>query len=295
MVTKGNNEAHIARPYERTIIERDEANKAEERGMTGKERQDIRQTTIMLPYFDEEVPVLYLDDGTAYLPVRALCRMLGLRAETHIPRWRRLVLWANVRKLPLQTARGERMVWCLHRGALPFWCVCFNWSLVSTGRREQLGRATDAWQEDIAQAQRLLLERYRSLRRFLFTFLDAYSDAEAWLDQWALYLSATLDVATSRQLELLLTKGKTLIDEAMAQAGAMVQEQATAPIIDIVTIDEIGAVTETDTQPLFPVVPREAREQFFTSMRELVQWQREVAAFIDRLTRSQKGDQSEEA
>src|SRR5437764_11715391 len=116
--------------------------KAEGDNMRGKQEPSIRQATIVLPDFGEEVQVLYLPDGTAYLPVRSLCRMLGLRAETHIPRWRRLVLWANARKLPLQTARGERTVWCLHMGALPFWCACFNWSLVSAGRREQLRRAT---------------------------------------------------------------------------------------------------------------------------------------------------------
>src|SRR6266849_3852946 len=31
-----------------------------------------------LPYFDDEVPVLYLADGTGYIPVVALCRMLGI-------------------------------------------------------------------------------------------------------------------------------------------------------------------------------------------------------------------------
>src|SRR6266487_6399502 len=150
---------------------------AEEDNMKGKQRQAILQTTIMLPYFDEEVAALYLADGTAYLPVRALCRMLGLRAEANIPRWRKLVLWTNARKLPLQTARGQRIVWCLHRGALPFWCACFNWSLVPAERREQLRQATDAWEKDVAQVQQLLLERYRSLRRYLFTFLEAYSNA----------------------------------------------------------------------------------------------------------------------
>src|SRR6266581_5183180 len=109
------------------------------------------------------------------------------------------------------------MVWCLHRGALPFWCVCFNWSLVSPARREQLRRATDAWQEDVAQAQRLLLERYRSLRRYLFAFLEAYSDAETWLDQWVLHLSSSLDIASSRQIELLLSQGKTLIGQETGQ------------------------------------------------------------------------------
>src|SRR5439155_6374317 len=55
---------------------------AEEDSMGGKQGPSIRQATIVLPYFDEEVPVLYLADGTAYLPVRSLCRILGLRAET---------------------------------------------------------------------------------------------------------------------------------------------------------------------------------------------------------------------
>src|SRR5260370_22776797 len=98
-----------------------------------KQRQSIRQGTIALPYFDQEVPVLYLADGTAYLPVKSLCRIPGLRAETHIPRWRKLILWANVRKLSLQTVRGQRMVWCLHMGALP---VCPVPDIMNKGIRE---------------------------------------------------------------------------------------------------------------------------------------------------------------
>ncbi len=248
----------------------------------------------MLPYFDAEVPVLYLVDGTAYLPVRSLCRMLGLRPETHIPRWRKLVLWANVRKLPLQTARGERVVWCLHRGALPLWCACFNWSLVSAERRQQFRRATDAWQEDVAQAQGLMLDRYRSLRRFLYAFLEEYSDAESWLDQWALHRSSWLDVSSSRQLESLLSQGKTRIVQATTLARKMIQEQATAPIIDIVSNDGREAMANAETLPLFPVIPREDREQFFASLRKLGQWYQDIAAFMDELIIAHNGDQGKE-
>ena len=268
---------------------------AEEDSMRGKQRRAIRQTTMMLPYFDEEVPVLYLPDGTAYLPVRSLCLMLGLRAETHIPRWQKLVLWSSARKLPLQTARGQRTVWCLHMGALPFWCICFNWSLVPAECREQLRQATDAWQQDVAQAQRLLLERYRSLRRYLFAFLEAYSDAETWLDRWVLHLSASLDVVSSHQLELLLLQGKTLISQATAQARKMVQEQAMAPVVDMITLDADGAGTERGTLPLLPVVPREECEQFFAYLRQLTLWHKEMITFIDKLIQSQSSDQNEEA
>lgn len=257
--------------------------------------QVVQQATLTLPHFHYEMPVLYLADGAAYIPVVEFCKMLGLRAETHIPRWRRRVVWCHVRKLPWCAPTGRiRIVWCLHLGALPFLCACFNWSLVTPARREQLRQATDAWLIDVAQAQRVLLDRYRSLRRSLFAFLEAYSDAETWLDHWALHLSATLDMASSRQVEALLSQGKILIGQATAQAREMVQEQAIAPLIDIVTIDENGAVAETETQPLFPVVPREGREQFFASVRELAQWHQEAAAFIGRLKRSQNSDQSEE-
>ncbi len=267
---------------------------AEEDSMRGKQRQAIQQTTMMLPYFDEEVPVFYLADGTAYLPVRALCRMLGLRAETHIPLWRKLVLWAGARKLPLQTARAQRIVWCLHRGALPFWCACFNWSVVAPLRREQLRQATDAWLEDVAQAHLLLLERYRSVRRYLFVFLNAYSEAETWLDRWALHLSASLDIASACRLELLLSRGKTLISQATVQARKMVQEQAMAPVVDMITLDAAGAGTEIGTLPLFPVVPREDCEQFLVSLRRLAHWHQKMAGLIGNLKRSQNGDQSEE-
>jgi hypothetical protein len=263
--------------------------------MTEKQGQSMQQATIMLSYFEEELPVLYLSDGAAYLPVRVLCRMLGLRAETHIPRWRKLVLWANARKLPLQTARGQRNVWCLHSRALPFWCACFNWSLVTPVRREQLRQATDAWLEEVEQAQQLMLDCYRSLRQYLFEFLEAYSDAETRLKQWALCLSSSLDTLSSAQLRMLLSQGYTLIEQATAQARKMVQEQAMMPVVDIITVDVYGAVTETGTLPLFPVVCREDREQFFAYVGELTRWHQDLVAFIVGLILSRESDQSEEA
>ncbi len=51
---------------------------AEEDSMRGKQRQAIQQSTITLPYFDYEVPILYLS-STPYIPIIALCEMLGLR------------------------------------------------------------------------------------------------------------------------------------------------------------------------------------------------------------------------
>jgi hypothetical protein len=240
----------------------------------------VRQTTITLPYFDYEVPVLYMEDGTPYIPVIALCEMLGLRANTHIPRWRKLFLWANARKLPLSTTRGKRVVWCLHLGALPFWCACFNWSLVASERRKQLRQATEAWLEDRAQANQLMLDHYRSLRKDLFAFLVAYSDVEDRLRQWQLRLSPILDVTASKQFEMLITQGSVIIDRATTLARKILHEQAMTPIVDVFMLDANGEVTETGTLPLFPVVAREESEPFFECICHLTQWYRDIAAFL---------------
>src|SRR5215470_5966772 len=106
--------------------------------MMDEQGQKIHQTTLVLPYFDYEVPVLYVADGKCYVPVFEVCRMLGLRAHTHMARWRRLLVWDNARKLPLRTARGIRIVWCLQLGMVPFLFSCFDWSLLSPKRQEQL-------------------------------------------------------------------------------------------------------------------------------------------------------------
>lgn len=60
----------------------------------------VMQTTARLPFLDDQVPVLSLSDGRPYVPVFAVCRVLGIRPDIYIRRWRRLALWATARKLP---------------------------------------------------------------------------------------------------------------------------------------------------------------------------------------------------
>jgi hypothetical protein len=254
----------------------------------------VRQATITLPFFDYEVPILYVEDGTRYIPVIALCEMLGLRAKTYIPRWRKLVIWASARKLRLSTSRGKRLVWCLHLGALPFWCVCFEWSAVSTERRMQLHQATDVWLRDIAQVHQQMLDDYRSLRKGLFAFLVAYSDVEDRLRQWQIRLSIILDAAASEQFEMLISQGRVMIDRATTQARRIVFEQEKDPIVDVFTLNANGEVSETSSLPLFPVVSSGDREQFFTFISQLTKWQKELITFLDILMLSQDGDIGEE-
>jgi hypothetical protein len=254
----------------------------ERSGMLKESDQTIQQTTVILPYFDSEVPVLCLLDGTRYLPVVALCKMLGLRANTHIPRWRRLVLWSNAQKLPWRAPTGRtHIVWCLHLGALPFLCACFNWSLVTPLRQAQLREATDAWLKAMEQAQQEMLTGYRQMRRLLFEFLAAYANAESMLSRAALLLAPRLDSSDARiQLEQRISYGHTLIQQATDHARETLHAQATIPIVDVVELSKYGEVMGTCSLPLFPIVPRGERAQFFEYLNLLSNWHREFAAFL---------------
>jgi hypothetical protein len=242
------------------------------------------QATLTLPHFHYKVPVLYLSDGAAYIPVVEFCKMLGLRAETHIPRWRRLMVWCHARKLPWRTPTGRtHIVWCLHLGALPFLCACFNWSLVPPTQQAQLREATDAWLKSTEQAQQELLTEYRQMRHLLFEFLAAYANAEDMLSRSALQFALRLNSSDARiELEQRLSYGRTLIQQATDHARHMLHDQAAIPILDVVELGRNGEAVEIGSLPLFPAIPREERAQFLDYLNLLSTWHREFAAFLKR-------------
>jgi hypothetical protein len=80
--------------------------------MGENEQAVLKQTTITLPFLDDQVPALYLVDGRPYIPVFAVCQALGIRADMHIQRWKNLALWVTARKLPFQTEKRGCEVSC---------------------------------------------------------------------------------------------------------------------------------------------------------------------------------------
>ena len=246
--------------------------------------EHIRQATLTLPHFNYEVPVLYVEDGAAYVPVRALCQMLGIRADTRIPRWRTLFLWDQARKLPLRTEKGwMRIVWCLHLGAFPLLLNCFDWADASPERRPQMRELTDECLGVLDRAHKEWLAHYKFMRRTLFEFLTTYANFNTRLPRFTVLMHAYLnDVDASVQFEALLDRGRTFIDEATAHARGMLQEMTTGPVIDAVSIDPDGKVIEEFPMPLFPVVPYEDCTCFFEYVRRLTNWDRELTAFLEQ-------------
>lgn len=242
---------------------------------------DIRQTMVNLPYFNYEVPILYMRDGTPYIPVINLCRMLGLNASTHIRRWRKLLLWTSAQKLPLQTSTGKRrVVWCLHLGALPFWYYCFDWKFVCPERQEQLQKVSDELQEIPDRIHQEMLTHYRQIRRFLFWFITSYIDADLALAQLSQKMQSALDSEDYVWLDELITSGRKIINDTNVIAKKMVQEQKNNPIIDAYNTDHYGAIVEAFSLPLLPFISYKDEEQLFEYVEILKEWYQDMTAFL---------------
>lgn len=217
----------------------------------------------------------------SYLPVVHLCRILGLRAETRIPRWRKLLLWRTDRKLPVQTeTHGRRIVWCLPFGTLPFWFCSFNWNDICSERLYQLAQVSQllTLPERIHQE---MLAHYRQLRCFLFWFLMTYKDADAELLLLVEHLSYRLDSDEQKWFNELTREGRVLINEATTLARKILHEQETIPIVDACVRDHYGTVAETFSCPVLPLISAEDEEALFESIEMLQEWLQDLRVFVE--------------
>src|SRR5260370_14763436 len=218
----------------------------------------IEQRTVTLPFLHDEVPALYLADGRPYIPVCAVCRALGIRADMHIRRWRKLVLWITARKLPFQTEkRGKRLVWCLLISEVPFLYGLFDWKLVSPERRLQLRLATEEQVKLSALAYQEMQQQYKAMRQALFRFLTAFADIDTLLQRYTHALSPTLDNEASPMLIALIERGRCLFQKATAHTRKMLHDQGELPIIDVFQIDADNTVTDTFSMLLLPIVSQQ--------------------------------------
>jgi hypothetical protein len=254
------------------------------RRATSKPLKEVaQQTTIRLPFFGEEVPALLAkEDGKLYLPVIELCRMLGIRADTHIPRWRTRTFWRGARKLPFHTRSGRtRIVWCLDMGSAYFLYGSFDWSLVSPQRQAQLWEATEAAIEVTSRVHSQMIKTYHRVRQSLFRFLSASDGWQEALQRRAEQYAARFAFSAALSFKELIDEGERRIGEARIQARAVLQWQADLPVIDAFTLADNGAVIDEFPLPLLPLVPREELERYFAAIDRIIEWYRSLSVFLD--------------
>ena len=247
--------------------------------MDKREPAVMMQTTITLPFLDDEVPALYLADGRPYIPVFAVCHALGIPPASSIRRWQNLALWVTARKLPFQTKKqGKRLVWCLLISQVPFLYSLFDWKLVAPERQAQLRQATEVQIQLSNQAYQEMQQRYKATRQLLFQFMTECADIERFFQRSVQIASMQLDGQTALAFETLIERGRGLYRDAAAHARKMLQDQGELPIVDAVRVDANHTVVDTFSMPLLPIVPEEDSTGFVEYRCQLAAWHVELAA-----------------
>jgi hypothetical protein len=242
----------------------------------------LRQENITLPHFHYDVPALYLADGRRYIPVIAICKMLGLRAASHIPRWRTLLFWVTARKLPLHIPRrGTCLAWFLPLEDLHFLYICFDWQFVSPERQVQLHRAVEEGSKISGLAYQEMQNRYKTRRRFLFTFLTNLAAFQTSLGYLAEKFSSRLDDESRIWLDEHIEHGYNLCEEVVVYARQVLHDQANLPIVDALLVNPGNSQVETFSMPLLPVSPWEDSEQLFRNIGQLTSWHQQLVAFLE--------------
>ena len=187
-----------------------------------RSEQVVRQTTIALPFLDERVPALIVADGRPYIPVFAVCRVLDIRADTHIQRWRRLIFWGTARKLPFQTEkRGRRLVWCLLVSEVPYLYSLFDWSPLPPERRRQLYEAAHAHAQLLGQVYQEMQAQYAATRQALFSVLTRAAELDTTFWPAMAGKAASLTSEAQATYAQLLDRGHDVYEKLIAHTRKM--------------------------------------------------------------------------
>ena len=190
--------------------------------MDEHDEQVVRQTTIALPFLDEQVPALIVADGRPYIPVFAVCRVLDIRADTHIQRWRRLIFWGTARKLPFQTEkRGRRLVWCLLISEVPHLYSLFDWSPLPPERRRQLYEAAHAHAQLLGQVYQEMQAQYAATRQALFSVLTRAAELDTTFWPAMAGKAASLTSEAQATYAQLLDRGHDVYEKLIAHTRKM--------------------------------------------------------------------------
>ncbi|MBA2391728.1 MAG: hypothetical protein H0V70_03150 [Ktedonobacteraceae bacterium] len=243
--------------------------------------ESLQQTVIRLPHLNEEIPALRASDGKLYIPVIALCHMLGIEPDRHIRRWRQMLLWEGSLKLPYRSPQGyQRTVWCLPLPMVPFACSYCNWNLVSPERREQLHRLADEANGVLYRRHMQMVDTYHITRQFLFRFLTTTVGAANNLRQKAPFLAQQLDEESRTHSTAFIEQGCALITTATEQAKAILHWQSDTPIIDVFSQREDGTIEDEYSMPLLPVLPEGEYQALFATIDGIIAWHSSFSEFL---------------
>ncbi len=122
--------------------------------MPAARRSEYRFYPVLLSRWDVKVIFVLAEDDTVYVPVRPLCRELGIDSPTQLARIKQSAKLApGLREVPLQTSKGERPTYALRRRECATWIADIDPERVKSSVQ---GKIREFQADVMAAADRLL-------------------------------------------------------------------------------------------------------------------------------------------
>lgn len=206
-------------------------------------RHRVSTTWLQLPHFDHQVPLLTGPDGYHYVPLFALCQMLGLNATNEIQRARYMLLWDLARLLPLEINGRICGAWSLpyplHVG---YWFGMAYERVADPARREQLKRAIDDSMELSEQAYQAVEAQFEDGRRRMYRLALQVKQLRSRLE--TLLDTPTINVH-DEALAGIIVRATALADLVEPFVRGWLSDAAGLPVIDSIRVDDTGAVIDS--------------------------------------------------
>lgn len=139
---------------------------------------------------------------------------------------------------------------------------------------------TEEAKDILSQAHMQMLTDYRRTRSALFRFLTVVDGAEEKLRSRAQWRASQFEAAERVQFDALVEQGCTLLAEAAAQAKAIVQWQATMPLVDAYVVQQDGTAGETFSLPLLPISSGKTEEHLSATLDAIALWYEQIDTFL---------------
>jgi hypothetical protein len=224
-------------------------------------REPVRTHTVtilMLPHFHYALPVLDGPKGLHYLPISALCRLLGLNATDELRRLRHVLLGSSACLLPLPrgasraSAQHEVVAWCLpYPLAVGQWFWQVSRRVRDPARRAQLDQAVDDIMELSERAEDLVRARYQAGRTAMHALARDLARVERLIHVLVARASAQ-GAAVRTRVDAVALRHRSPLEQAGTFVQDWLRRQADQPIVDAIRIDEAGNVVDDSVPfPLF--------------------------------------------
>jgi hypothetical protein len=217
--------------------------------------QQMVQNVYTLAPLTSNLPVVQAPDGEDYVPLRALCEIVGLNPSSYIGVFcqycepgetRRLLIW--------NSPTGKRKDWCLLRSHLVYWLVNVPVDRVPPDRREAVLALQHQCAALLGSAYMQMQEQHQHARRVIFRLLNICAAQEQELRNFEIMGNLLFDEAHQQMLALRLAEGRELVDTLADAARKMLARLMEGPIVDGVVLNKDHEVIDTTSFPLFPIV-----------------------------------------